>query len=115
MKPIYTIEEYVTEDDVSPFTVWLLGLKDKRAQAKIRARLLRASFGNFGDWKKIRGTPGLCELREHHGPGYRVLYSIEGKKLVLLLAGSDKRKETKAIADATARLADYRTRSQTDG
>ena len=82
----------------------------KRAQARIRARLTRAAFGNFGDWKAVKGAAGLCEMREHHGPGYRVYYSVVGQKIVLLLAGSSKKDQNKAIAQAQLRLADYHAR-----
>lgn len=114
MDATYVIEEYADEKGVAPFGKWLFGLKDKRAQAKIRARIARASRGNFGDWKKIIGAAGLCEMREHYGPGYRVYYSVEGQKIVLLLAGSTKKDQNKAIADAKVWLADYRERSKTD-
>jgi len=114
MEPIYVIEEYADEQGETPFGRWLLALKDKRAQAKIRARITRASRGNFGDWKKIAGVPGLCEMREHYGPGYRVYYGVMGQTIVLLLAGSTKRDQKKAIASAKTRLADYRARSKTD-
>lgn len=114
MEPIYVIEDYTTDDGISPFEEWLVGLKDKRAQAKVRARITRASFGNFGDWKPIKGAAGLCEMRDHRSPGYRVFYSVVGQKIVLLLAGSTKKDQNKAIAAATARLADYESRSKVD-
>lgn len=110
MEPTYEIEEYVTEDAKAPFGQWLLGLKDKRAQAKIRARITRAAFSNFGDWKAIKNGNGLCEMREHYGPGYRVFYKVVGQKIVLLLAGSSKADQNKAITQAKERLADYERR-----
>jgi putative addiction module killer protein len=112
MKPIYDVEEYVTADGRAPFGEWLLGLKDKRAQAKLHARIRRASFGNFGDWKRIQGTKGLMEMREHYGPGYRVFYGVVGEKLILLLAGSDKKDQNKTIRRAEAYLADYEERTK---
>jgi len=112
MKPIYDIEEYVTDDDKAPFGDWLLGLKDKRAQAKLRARIRRAAFGNFGDWKDIRGAKGVFEMREHYGPGYRIFASVVGKKIVLLLAGSDKKDQKKAITKVREYLADYQKRAK---
>ena len=114
MDPVYEVEEYTTELGAAPFGKWLLSLKDKRAQAKIRARITRSAFGNFGDWKKIAGVPGLCEMRDHYGPGYRIYYSVQGQKIVLLLAGSTKKDQSKAITQATDRLADYRSRSTRD-
>ena len=103
----YEIEEYETTTGRVPFGVWLLDLKDERAQAKIRARIRRASFGNFGDCKDIKGAKGISEMREHYGPGYRILYAVVGKKLVLLLAGSTKKDQKKTIAKKKEYLADY--------
>ena len=114
MDPLYEVEEYATKQGATPFGKWLLGLKDKRAQAKLRARITRAAFDNFGDWKKIAGAPGLYEMRDHYGPGYRIYYSIQGQKIVLLLAGSTKKDQNKAITQATNRLADYQSRSTCD-
>lgn len=112
MKPIYNLEEYVADNGQSPFGQWLIGLKDKRAQAKLHARIRRASFDNFGDWKSIKGAKGLLEMREHYGPGYRIFYSIIGEKIVLLLAGSDKKDHNKAIAKAKTYLTDYQERAK---
>jgi putative addiction module killer protein len=103
----YEVEEYVTERGKVPFAEWLLHLKDKTGQAKLLARIRRASFGNFGDWKEIKGAKGLYEMREHYGPGYRIFYTLVRQKLIVLLAGSSKKDQKKAIADAKKYLADY--------
>lgn len=63
----YEIEEYVTEDGNSPFTDWLLHLKDTTGKSKVLARIRRACFGNFGDAKAIKGVKDLYEMREHSG------------------------------------------------
>lgn len=107
----YDIEEYVTSDGDSPFGQWLLGLKDARAQAKIRAKLARVRQGNFGDWKKLKNADGICEMREHYSPGYRVFYTVAGQKIVLLLAGSTKKDQEKTIEQAKRYLADYKRRN----
>lgn len=99
----YELEVYVTEEGYEPFTEWLNGLKDKRVQAKLAARLRRAAFGNFGDFKTIKGAKRLLEMREHSGSGYR----IRGNKLILLLAGSSKKDQNRTIVKAKAYLADY--------
>lgn len=112
MEPIYDVEEYVTLDGNSPFGEWLLSLKDKRAQAKLHARIRKASLGNLGDWKGIKGAKGLFEMREHYGPGYRIFYSIIGQRLVLLLAGSEKKGQAKTIDRAEEYLLDYKKRTK---
>jgi hypothetical protein len=43
------------------FKDWLDGLKDRRAAARIRARVLRLEDGNLGDVKPVGG--GVSELR----------------------------------------------------
>jgi len=106
----FEIESYVTEDGETPFLAWLLRLNDKKIQAKLYARLDRASFGNFGDWKALSGTKGIYEMREHFGQGYRIYYAIVGKKVILLLAGSTKKDQNKVIAKAKKYLADYKNR-----
>ena len=108
----YKLEEYTTASGKSPFADWLFKLKDKLAQAKIRAKLLRATQGNFGDWKDIKGVKGLFEMREHYGGGYRVFYTIVDRKIVLLLAGSTKKDQNKTIALAKEYLDDYKRRNK---
>ncbi len=107
---MYQIEEYVGTNGKSPFSGWLLSLIDERAQAKIRARITRASLGNFGDWKTIKGAKNLFEMRDNYSAGYRIYYSFVGRKIILLLAGSTKRDQDRTIAKAKEYLADYERR-----
>ncbi|MEZ5823261.1 MAG: type II toxin-antitoxin system RelE/ParE family toxin [Geminicoccaceae bacterium] len=109
----YEIEEYTDGDGKSPFAEWLAGLKDRRAQARILTRLDRASLGNLGDWKMLAGTDGVAELRDPYGPGYRVYFAIIGKRIILLLAGSTKQDQARAIQRAATCLEDYNRRTQT--
>jgi putative addiction module killer protein len=78
----------------------------------VHARIRRASLGNFGNWKPITDAKGVFEMREHYGPGYRIFYSVIGNKIVLLLIGSEKKDQDKAIAKATAYLTDYEERTE---
>jgi putative addiction module killer protein len=80
---------------------------------RLFARLDRASLGNLGDWKTLSGTEGVAELRDPYGRGYRVYFSFVGRKIILLLAGSTKGDQKKAIARAKEYLADYRRRTET--
>ena len=43
----------MSESGRSPFNDWLLGLRDLRARARIRARLNRVKLGNLGDYVSI--------------------------------------------------------------
>ena len=110
----YAIEEYETAYTESPFSEWLLSLKDGVARAKLTARIDRASYGNFGDWKALKDAEGIFEMREHHNPGYRIFYAVLDKKTILLLTGSTKKDQKKTIAKAKEYLADYK-RSKNNG
>ncbi len=114
MSKKYEVEEYVAANGSAPFGEWVIALKDAKARSKIAARIDRAAFGNFGDWKAIQGAAGLFEMREHYGPGYRIYYAIDQGRVIVLLAGSTKRDQQKMIATAKARLADHRERSKDD-
>ena len=80
------------------FAKWLDGLKDLRARARILVRIERLGAGNPGDVKPV--GEGVSELRINYGPGYRVYYKQQGEKVVILLAGGDKRTQAKDIKTA---------------
>ncbi len=79
-------------------------------RARVRARLARVQAGNFGDCKSLRD--GVMELRIDFGPGYRVYFSRQGPVLVLLLCGSDKSDQDRAIRQAVECLDDWKSRGK---
>jgi len=81
------VRVYARSDGAEPYTAWETGLRDRKARAKIRARIGRLRLGNFGDSKRVGE---VFELRIHVGPGYRVYYGREGNTIVILLCGGDK-------------------------
>jgi len=80
------------------FSRWLNGLVDRRARAKIAARIDRLAQGNPGDVVSV--GEGVSELRIHFGPGYRVYFVARGRTLVILLCGGDKSSQAKDIKTA---------------
>lgn len=58
---------YQTDAGKEPVTEWLLSLRDKQAQAKVRLRLKRLEAGSFGDCEPV--GEGVLELREHLAAG----------------------------------------------
>ena len=101
---------YTDLQERQPLTRWLADLKDVRARAQIRARLARVGAGNFGDCKPLRD--GVQELKIDYGPGYRVYLSRQGPLMVLLLCGSEKSDQTKAINQAIEYLNDWKQRGK---
>ncbi len=61
-------------------------------------RIERLAAGNAGDVKPA--GEGVSELRIDCGPGYRVYYTQQGRELVILLAGGDKRTQASDIKTA---------------
>lgn len=80
------------------FIVWLNGLRDARAVAKIAIRIKRLADGNFGDVAPV--GEGVSALRIHYGPGYRVYFVQRGEVVVILLCGGDKSTQARDIAMA---------------
>ena len=99
---------YADAQGAAPFEKWLRDLKDSVARAKIRGRLERVRTGNFGDCKPLR--EGVQELRIDYGPGYRVFLSRQGPVVVLLLCGSHKSDQGRAINQPVAYLNDWKQR-----
>lgn len=100
----YRIKEY-TEGEKSPFAEWFNRL-DATAAARVDRDIRRLESGNFGAAKVLKG--GISELRLDFGPGYRVYYGMDGKTLVILLGGGDKKRQATDIADAVERWERYK-------
>ncbi|WP_107670773.1 type II toxin-antitoxin system RelE/ParE family toxin [Cyanothece sp. BG0011] len=80
------------------FANWFKGLKDRRAKARIQARIDRLEIGNFGDVSTV--GEGIRELRIHYGPGYRVYCVQRGLIVIVLLCGGDKSSQNSDITKA---------------
>jgi putative addiction module killer protein len=102
------IRNYIRTDGVCPFDKWLDSLRDRKAKAKIRARLDRTEDGNLGDYKSL--GEGVFELKVDYGPGYRIYFAQEGAVIILLLCGGDKSTQEQDINKAKEYWQDYRSR-----
>ena len=105
---MFEVQDYLSPEGEDPYAQWLAALVDRQARARVVVRVLRMATGNFGDCKPLRD--GVWELRIDWGPGYRVYYAQAGKRLILLLAGGDKRRQTADIDTAVNRWNDWQQR-----
>lgn len=80
------------------FAAWIDGLRDPKARARVLVRIERLAAGNAGDVKPI--GEGVSEMRIDYGPGYRVYFTRRGPRLIILLAGGQKRTRRRDIAMA---------------
>ena len=102
------LEEYLSADGAAPFTDWLEQLRDGMARVRVVKRLTRMKAGLLGDWKAVGA--GVIELREDYGPGYRIYCARHGDKLIVLLAGGDKRSQQQDIEHAQSYWQDWKRR-----
>ena len=105
-----TANIYESANGEKPYENWLRALKDKRAQAKIAARVDRAEIGNFGKYRELQN--GVYEIKEDFGPGYRVYFGIDGDEIILLLCGGDKGSQGRDIERAKKFWKEYNERKK---
>ena len=89
---MYTVKE------TEPFSKWLLKLKDIKGKVTILRRIDRMKHGNFGDFKSVGDT--LYELRITTGPGYRVYYTKDDEKIIILIFCGHKSSQSNDIRKA---------------
>ena len=82
------------------FQQFVDGLKDPVAARAIKTRIVRFEAGLFGDVKSVGDK--VMEARVDVGPGYRLYYTMAGRRMVVLLCGGDKRRQQADIEKAKA-------------
>ena len=89
---------YFVWTGLEPFSEWRekLPLKEKVAVTRY---ILRAAGG--GGKKNIKALgDGIFEIKVHIGPGLRIYYGEDGKRIILLLMGGDKGSQKRDIEKA---------------
>jgi putative addiction module killer protein len=99
--------EYLDASDRSPFALWFDGL-DTQAAAVVSIALGRGANGNTSNVAPI--GEGAAEIKIDRGPGYRVYFGWDGRKVVVLLGGGTKRRQQRDIERALAAWRDYKQR-----
>ncbi|MDO8804544.1 MAG: type II toxin-antitoxin system RelE/ParE family toxin [Elusimicrobiota bacterium] len=103
------VQYYQTGSGRCPFKDWLDSLGSTE-QVAVDSRLTRIRRGLFGDHEYLGS--GVYEFKFHVGPGYRIYYGKEGKTLVILLQGGDKKSQPADIETAHGYWLDYLRRSK---
>ncbi|WEK32268.1 MAG: type II toxin-antitoxin system RelE/ParE family toxin [Candidatus Pseudomonas phytovorans] len=85
-------------DTTSEFDDWLDGVKDPIGRGAVTSRLARAENGSFGDVEPV--GDGVSEMRVFVSPGYRIYFVRTGSARYLMLYGSDKTDQHRAIKPA---------------
>jgi putative addiction module killer protein len=102
------IQEYLREDNSSPFQVWFDSL-DAHAAAKVAVAKVRLAQGNTSN---IKWFSGIGEYRIDWGPGYRIYLAQEGKDLLILYGGGTKKDQQTDIAQVIALHQEYQQRKR---
>lgn len=102
----YKVEEYLREDGTSPYEEWFMKL-DTVAAVKITTVKLKMEQGNLSNVEWFRG---IGEYKLDWGPGYRVYIGRDGDKLILLLCGGTKKRQSKDIERAIELWQEYKNR-----
>lgn len=88
------------------FATWFIGMKDLNVRAVLQRRIGRAAKGALGDVKPV--GEGVYEMREFIGAGWRIYYTLQGKRLIILLCGGDKSTQQQDIKRAKEIAKRYR-------
>lgn len=103
------VREYIDVAGRNPFAKWLRAL-NVQAAAKVATALERMADGNLSNVKSV-GT-GVLEYKIDFGPAYRIYFGQDGDRLVILLAGGTKKRQSTDIERAQAHWKDYRRRKK---
>lgn len=105
---IYEIRHFLTESGTDVFSQWLEELDDPKTRSRIEIRLLRVERGILGDVEYLRD--GVSEFKLDFGPGYRIYFGKEGRRIIILLCAGDKSTQKKDINRAIDYWKEYQAR-----
>jgi putative addiction module killer protein len=101
------LREFLDVSGRAPFARWFDGLNSVAA-ARVTIALTRLGQGNFSNVEGVGA--GVYEIKIDFGPGYRVYFGKDGERIVILLGGSAKKRQSAAITVAQAAWAEYKRR-----
>lgn len=96
---------YVTENGKSPFLEWINDL-DMKSEIIVDRLIQRVAQG--GAKKSIKSLKdGVFEIKIPHASGLRVYFAEDGKTVIVLLVGGDKKTQTRDIKKAKEYWSNY--------
>jgi putative addiction module killer protein len=104
----WTIKHYETQAGIRPFEVWFDAQRknDPVTAALVDKRISRLKFGHLGDYDNV--GDGVLELRNFHGPGYRIYVGRIGATVYLLLLGGSKGRQDADIRHAREYFVEFK-------
>jgi putative addiction module killer protein len=109
MLPSVDVREYLSREGRSSYATWFDAL-NAPAAAKVASAVVRLSNGNFSNVEGVGS--GVYEYKVNFGPGYRIYFGRDGGRLVILLGGGSKKRQSADIKNAIARWQDYKLRKR---
>jgi putative addiction module killer protein len=102
------VQEYIREDDSSPYQKWFNKL-DTMAATKVTVAVARLELGNTSN---VKWFDGIGEYRIDWGAGYRIYLAQEGKQLIILFGGGTKKNQQADIERAKELYQEYKKRKK---
>ena len=103
------VVEYEDDEGKHPFSKWFTTL-NVQAALKVRTAIARIESGNFSNVKAV--GRGVSEYKLTFGPGYRIYFGQDGDRLVILLAGGTKKRQSRDIENAQLLWKIYKQRKR---
>lgn len=106
---VIEIEVFEDSSGHRPFEAWFDRIPAEHA-AKVTIAIARVGVGHVSGLKPV--GQGVFERRIDWGPGLRIYLGFDGPKLVILLGGGDKRRQSKDVAAAQEAWTEYKSRKR---
>ena len=91
--PTFQLTSYVARNGKNYYDEWIESL-DRNVRFAVLPQVKKLAVG-LGVQKNLGEK--LWELKIDEGPGYRVYFVHDGAEVILLLAGSDKKRQARTI------------------
>lgn len=99
------LHEYLDASGRNEYRTWFNGL-NVAAATKVTVALERLAAGNTSSIKPV--GEGVSEYKIDFGPGYRIYFGKDGDRLVILLGGGTKKRQSQDI-ECQGRMARVQT------